>query len=439
MGLTLAARRQVTARLAGRYVKGTRAEKAAILDQLCVVNDWHRDHARKALRAALAGPPPPRASRAPVLVYGPEVITALRFVWATADGPTGKRLAPIMGLLVDSLRRHGELDISDEIADALCAMAPATIDRRLAPDRAQLSTKPHGSALTRPGSMLKSAIPMKTWAEWDDTVPGFVEIDLVGHDGGDNNGQFCFTLTVTDVATGWTSARTVSSKGERVVAAALDQIRVGLPFHLAGIHSDNGGEFINHHLLRWCQAREITFTRGRPARSNDNAHVEQKNWALARRSVGYYRYDTPTEEHLLNQLWAHQDVLFNLFNAQQKLVSKTPSSSPESRPHAYASCAGAPLRHRPKRRAGAGRRTCTGPCSRRSLAGPPHPTVGTHDGHHGGGSPQEVRGRRPDDRHPRVARVAGRADRQPGRHRDPGVGRRRSRDVLPSARREGDP
>lgn len=333
MGLTLAARRQVTARLAGRYVKGTRAGKAAILDQLCVVNDWHRDHARKALRAALAGPPRPRASRAPVLVYGPEVITALRFVWAAADGPTGKRLAPIMGLLVDSLRRHGELDISDEIADALCAMAPATIDRRLAPDRAQLSTKPHGSALTRPGSTLKSAIPMKTWAEWDDTVPGFVEIDLVGHDGGDNNGQFCFTLTVTDVATGWTSARTVSSKGERVVAAALDQIRVGLPFHLAGIHSDNGGEFINHHLLRWCQAREITFTRGRPARSNDNAHVEQKNWALARRSVGYFRYDTPTEEHLLNQLWAHQDVLFNLFNAQQKLVSKTRHGAKDTKRH----------------------------------------------------------------------------------------------------------
>ena len=333
MELTLAAKRQVTDRLVGRYAKATRVEKSAILDQLCEVNGWHRDHARKALRQAADGPRLPRRPRDPVLVYGPEVITALRFVWACADGPTGKRLAPIMGLMLDSLRRHGELDITDTVAEQLRAMSPATIDRRLSADRDQLLVKPRGSALTRPGSMLKSSIPMKTWAEWDDTTPGFVEIDLVGHDGGDNNGQFCFTLTVTDVATGWTSARTVRTKGERVVAGALDQIQVGLPFHLAGIHSDNGSEFINHHLFRWCETRQITFTRGRPARSNDNAHVEQKNWALARRTAGYFRYDTPTEERLLNQMWAHQDVLFNLFNAQQKLVSKTRTGAKVTKRH----------------------------------------------------------------------------------------------------------
>lgn len=141
--------------------------------------------------------------------------------------------------------------------------------------------------------MLRTQIPMKTWAQWDDTRPGFLEIDLVGHDGGDNNGQFCFTLTATDVATGWTMNRTVAGKGERRVAAALEEIRVGMPCHVAGIHSDNGSEFINHHLLRWCGAREITFTRGRPANKNDNAHVEQKNWVTARRCAGYFRYDTP--------------------------------------------------------------------------------------------------------------------------------------------------
>ena len=323
MELTLATRRQVTAKLAGRYVKATRGEKAAILDQLCQVNDWHRDHARKALRAALSGPAPPRTARESVFTYGPDVLAVLRFVWAAADGPTGKRLAPVMGLWVESVRRHGELAISDEVAAALCAMSPATIDRRLAADRAELSAKPRGSALTKPGSMLKSSIPMRTWAQWDDTAPGFVQIDLVGHDGGDNNGQFHFTLTVTDVATGWTCCRSVLGKGERRVAAALEAIRVGLPFHLAGIHSDNGSEFINHHLARWSADRQVTFSRGRAGRSNDNPHVEQKNWALARQSVGYFRYDKPTELRLLNDLWAAQDVLFNLFNAQQKLATKT--------------------------------------------------------------------------------------------------------------------
>ncbi len=132
---------------------------------------------------------------------------------------------------------------------------------------------------------------------------------------------------MTDVATGWTSARTVRTKGERVVAGALDRIQVGLPFHLAGIHSDNGSEFINHHLFRWCETRQITFTRGRPARSNDNAHVEQKNWALVRRTAGYFRYDTPTEEHLLDQMWAHQDVLFN--------PADKPSTRAEPRSHPH--------------------------------------------------------------------------------------------------------
>ena len=322
MELTLAARRQVTARLARRYQRGTKAEKSAVLDQVCAVNGWHRDHARKALRT-WTGQPPPRQARPPAYRYGTQVIDALRFVWAVADGPTGKRLAPMLPVLVDSLRRHGELDISDDTAAALVAMSPATIDRRLAPDRAQLSTKPFGRSLTRPGSLLKSQIPLKTWAEWDDTRPGFLEIDLVGHDGGDNNGQFCWTLTATDVATGWTLARTVRSKGERVVADALEQIRLQLPFHVAGIHSDNGSEFINNHLLRWTQARQITFTRGRPAHKNDNAHVEQKNWVLPRRCAGYFRYDTAREERLLNDLWATETIVFNLFNAQQKLVAKT--------------------------------------------------------------------------------------------------------------------
>lgn len=320
--LTLTVRRQVTASLVGKYAKATRAGKSAILDRLCAVNGWHRDHARKALRLAAAGPRAARKPRDPVVVYGPEVIEALRRVWAVLDGPTGKRLAPVMATLVESLRRHGELDIGDDLAAQLAAMSAATIDRRLAGDRAELTTG-RGRALTKPGSLLKSQIPMRTWADWDQAVPGFLEVDLVGHDGGDNNDQFCFSLTATDIATGWTENRTVRNKAAKWVFGALVEIQAQMPFPVLGIDSDNGSEFINYHLLRWCEQQHITFTRSRPNNKNDGAHVEQKNWAVVRRTVGYWRYDTAREMALLNQIWTALSPLTNLFTPQQKLVSKT--------------------------------------------------------------------------------------------------------------------
>src|ERR671910_668752 len=300
--LTLTVRRQVTASLVGKYAKATRAGKSAILDRLCAMNGWHRDHARKALRLAAAGPRAARKPRDPVVVYGPEVIEALRRVWAVLDGVTGKRLAPVMATLVESLRRHGELDIGDDLAAQLAAMSAATIDRRLAGDRAELTTG-RGRALTKPGSLLKSQIPMRTWADWDEAVPGFLEVDLVGHDGGDNNDQFCFSLTATDIATGWTENRTVRNKAAKWVFGALVEIQAQMPFPVLGIDSDNGSEFINYHLLRWCEQQHITFTRSRPNNKNDGAHVEQKNWAVVRRTVGYWRYDTAREMALLNQIW----------------------------------------------------------------------------------------------------------------------------------------
>jgi hypothetical protein len=200
-------------------------------------------------------------------------------------------------------------------------MSPATIDRRLAADRRALQLK--GRAHTKPGSLLKSQIPMRTWADWDEQIPGFVEVDLVGHEGGDNNGDFAFSLTVTDIATGWTEVRSVRNKSGHAVFVALVAIQAALPFPLLGIDSDNGSEFINAHLLTWCTDNKITFTRSRPGNKNDGCHVEQKNWDIARRTVGYWRYDTAGEFALLNQIWPILSVLINLFTPQQKLVSKT--------------------------------------------------------------------------------------------------------------------
>ena len=320
MELTMSQRRAVTKTIATRYRRASKAGKGVILDELCATTGWHRNHARKALGRALLPAVVPRQPRPRPAVYGPEVVTALGFCWAVLGAPTGKRLAPVLGDLVPRLRRFGELEVSEETAARLVAMSPATIDRRLAPDRAKLL--PRGRSHTKPGSLLKDAIPIRTWAQWDDAVPGFVEIDLVGHEGGNAVGEHAYTLTVTDIATGWTENRSVPTKARKWVIAALGEIGLVMPFPIIGIDSDNGSEFINYHLLHWCEQRKITFTRSRAGNSNDGAHVEQKNWAVVRQVVGYHRYDTAAELVLLNKIWVLQSQITNYFLPQQKLVSK---------------------------------------------------------------------------------------------------------------------
>jgi len=319
MGLTLGQRQAVTKAIAARYRRAGKAGKGRILDELCATTGWHRSHARKAL--AQAGRPRlvrPRAPRPPK--YGEDVVAALRLCWAVLGAPTGKRLAPVLPDLVPRLRRFGELTLSDATAGLLTGMSPATIDRRLAPDRAAMILR--GRSHTKPGSLLKDAMTVRTWAQWDDAVPGFVEIDLVGHDGGNALGEHAYTLTVTDIATGWTENRSVPNKARHWVITALEDIGKVMPFPILGVDSDNGSEFINHHLLHWCEQRKVTFTRSRPGNSNDGAHVEQKNWAVVRAVAGYHRYDTPAELVLLNQIWVAQSQITNYFLPQQKLISK---------------------------------------------------------------------------------------------------------------------
>ena len=320
MGLTLAERKAVTETIAIRYSLADKRTKGVILDELCATTGWHRNHARKALTTALQPKlVSPRSPRPPK--YGPNVIAALTVCWTVLGMPAGKRLAPMLGELLAVLRHFGELVIDEDTAELLVSMSAATIDRRLASERAKYQLK--GRCTTKPGSLLKSQIPVRTWADWNDARPGFVEIDLVSHDGGNPAGQFAFTLTVTDIATGWTEVRSVRNKSAHAVFTALVEIQAALPFALLGIDSDNGSEFINAHLLSWCTTEQITFTRSRPGNKNDGCHVEQKNWDIARRSVGYWRYDTAGELALLNQIWPVLSMLINLFTPQQKLLSKT--------------------------------------------------------------------------------------------------------------------
>nr|WP_236054803.1 transposase family protein [Mycobacterium sp. SM1] len=249
-------------------------------------------------------------------MYGPNVIAALVFCWAVLGMPAGKRLAPIPGELVERLRRCEELDIDDDTAALRAGMSAATIDRRLASERKKHELK--GRSHTKPGSLLKSQIPTAPRPIGTTRRPGFVEIDLVGHEGGNAAGAPAYTLTVTDIATGWTENRSVPNKARKWVLAALDDIAKTMPFPILDVDSDCGSEFINYHLLAWCEQRQVTFTCSRSGNKNDGCYGEQKNWAVVPTVVGYHRYDTKAELLLLNKIWTLQSLLTNYFYPQQK-------------------------------------------------------------------------------------------------------------------------
>jgi hypothetical protein len=326
----LAERRAITEAAATRYQRASKYAKSRILDELCANTGWHRNHARKALTSALQ-PKIVAPRRARPVIYGPEVIAALTVCWTVLGMPAGKRLAPMLTELVAVLRHFGELSIDEGTAESLASMSAATIDRRLADERAKYKIR--GRVGTKPGSILKSQIPVRTWAEWDDAVPGFVEIDTVFHDGGNRGGGHAFTLTVTDIATGWTESHSLPDRAAKHILAALNHIAAAMPFPILGVDCDNGSEFINDDLLAWCRDRQITFTRSRPGNKNDGCHVEQKNWAVVRTVVGYHRYDTAAEVLLLNEIWQLQSQLTNYFYPQQKLISKVRKGAKVSKKH----------------------------------------------------------------------------------------------------------
>jgi hypothetical protein len=320
VGLSMAERRAVTKLMAERYARASKAAKATMLDELCALTGWTRRHARRSLTAALE-PPVRRGPRPRPRIYGPEVLEPLRFVWATWTVRPASAWRRSWAEAVQALERHGELELGSEVRSKLLAMSSATIDRALAPDRARLRVK--GRSGTKPGSILRRQIPIRTFADWDDARPGFCEIDLVAHDAGSPFGEYCQTLDLTCVATGWTEPRALGKTAQRWVHEAIAEIREVLPFPLLGLDSDNGAEFINMQLFAYCAEHAITFTRSRPYRKNDNCYVEQKNWPVVPQQVGYARYDTPAELEALGELYEVLRLYVNFFQPQMKLVSKT--------------------------------------------------------------------------------------------------------------------
>ncbi len=325
-------RRAVTVEMAKRYARASKDEKGRLLNELSALTGWSKRQARRAFHQTVRGAPPrPRRPPRRAKIYGEDLQGPLVKVWAVLGGICGKRLAPFMGEAVAALERFGELDLTDHQRVQLSSMSAATIDRRLAPERARLKMK--GRSGTKPGTMLKGRIPIKTFSEWDDATPGFCQVDLVAHEGGDPRGDFCQTLNLTDVATGWTEPGAVKNKAQVWVFEELKRIRADLPFELLGLDSDNGSEFINAHLKRYCEAEGITFTRGRAWRKNDSCYIEQKNWSVIRQHTGYLRYDTDAELAVLRDLYTHLRLVVNFFQPSSKLLEKTREGAKVRRRH----------------------------------------------------------------------------------------------------------
>ncbi len=316
MAVRQQSKHDLVAALQARYVRAGRAEKGQILDEFVAATGYHRKWAIGLLRH---GPPLARQGRGGrPRVYSAVVVGALRTVWEASGELCGKRLAPFLAEFVPALEAEGVLELEPPVRERLLQMSAATMDRRLHPFRRQR----HGLGTTKPGTLLKQQVPIQTYTPWDEQRPGFVEIDLVAHCGTSTAGHYLNTLTVTDVATGWTECLAVWGKGQAAVFGALEQVRERLPFPLRGIDSDNGTEFLNAHLVRWCTAERITFTRSRPYWKNDQAHVEQKNWSVVRRLLGYDRYETEAELALLQRLYRGLRRWTNHWQPVLKLIGK---------------------------------------------------------------------------------------------------------------------
>ncbi len=306
--------------VASRYLSSTRAEKGRILTEFAEISGYHRKHAERLLRRGdvVVDRSRPRPERR---VYDDAVREALVVLWEAADRICGKRLKPLIPLLIPAMERHGYLALDEEVRSRLLRISAASIDRVLAPVRANGSGgRPRRNGHT---SAVRRSVPVRTYADWDNPAPGFMEADLVAHGGPSASGSFVQTLTLTDVATGWTECAPLLFREQRLLGEVMTALRSVLPFPLLGFDTDNDSVFMNETIKAWCEAAQVTFTRSRPYRKNDQAHVEQKNGAVVRRMVGYRRYAGIAAATELARLYRGMRLFVNFFQPSFKLMEKT--------------------------------------------------------------------------------------------------------------------
>lgn len=316
--MSMQSRREYLNTMRTRYRQArSRSEKSQILDEL----QKTLGYARKYAIATLNVPPKEtrrRQSRTRPLRYQ-AAMPVIQMVWEALDYPCAERLHPVLVRTAEQLARHGEIRLTPEVFDELQQISRATLARRMAKwDRPKAK---HVPADKRPVARLRSEIPVERY-DWDEARPGALEIDLVEHNGGSSTGHYAYTLSVVDIVTGYSRRLAVLGRGQAGIAKAMERILAEWPYAVWGIHSDNGSEFISSHLIRFTQAHGLSFTRSRPYKKNDNAHVEQKNRFLVRDIVGYGRYDTQEQVAWLNTVYAWLDVYANACLPLRKVISK---------------------------------------------------------------------------------------------------------------------
>jgi len=301
-----------------RYTRAAKKEKAGILNEFVATTGMHRKSVIRLLnrRKRSSG-----KRRGRPRLYGHEAMAALKAAWEASDCLCSRRLQPFLPELVGILKRCGEMTVTPEIEAQVCGMSPSTIDRLLR--RCRRGTTRRGLSTTKPGTLLKSSIPIRTFGDWNENKPGYLEADLVAHCGESTEGFYLTTLSTVDVATGWCEPVAVWGKGQDRVGGAVYDVRKQLPMPLLGLDSDNGSEFINQSLYDYCQRNGIVFTRSRPYKKNDSCHVEQKNWTVIRRVVGYDRFSSKAAFKALEDVYGLLRLYINFLQPVSKLLRKS--------------------------------------------------------------------------------------------------------------------
>lgn len=315
------AKRELLVQTWGRYCEAKGQAKTTILDEFVLATGYARKYAIRLLSRPSLPAPTSKIKRPRASKYGAEVQAALGVAWAATNFICGKRLVPFLPELLPLLEHHGHLVLPEETRAQLLSVSAATADRLLLASR----RGPHGRGIstTKPGKLLKHQIPLRTFTDWEDTRVGFFEMDLVAHCGTNVAGTFLWTLVMTDVASGWTECFPLLHRSGKGVVQTIQHLRQILPFPILGLDTDNGSEFINEDLLEYCRDEEITFTRGRVHRKNDQCFVEQKNGSIVRQTIGYDRYDGLLALRQLSELYRALRLYVNFFQPSMKLKTKS--------------------------------------------------------------------------------------------------------------------
>jgi hypothetical protein len=355
--LSMGARREVLAAVAGRYRSARRADKGRILDELCATTGWHRKHAVRALRRhGTAEPIGAEARPSRKRKYGATVEDAVTALWEASDRVCGKRLVVMIPTLLPALERHGRLKLDAADRERVLSIGAATIDRLLGPTKLAAA----GGRRRRVGfySAIRREVPIRTFNDWKDPPPGFCEIDMVAHGGTSVAGSFIQTLTMVDVATGWTECLPLVTRDGGLVVEAINRAQSLFPWLLRGADFDNDSSFMNDVVVPWCRAQRIEVTRSRAYKKNDQAFVEQKNGAVVRRLVGYGRFEGVETAQVMARLYAAARLYVNFFQPSFKLKEKRregakvikryhdPATPFERARHACGACIGRSIRWR---------------------------------------------------------------------------------------------